>query len=263
MELKGKLVLITGASSGIGEATARAVARKGGRVILVARNKARLDELAGAISAQGGEAVSYPADLSDPTVVSDLVKRILTETGTPDVLFNNAGAGRWLCVSETSPVEVEQMMAVPYFAAFNITRELLPHMSKRGTGHIVNITSVAARIVWPGAAAYMAAEWAMNAFNNSLRAELHGSGIRVTLGVFGKVSSEYWEHNPGNEQRLPMISKFIPTLTPEKVANAIVRAIERDAREIVSPMMYRMLFPLNALFPRVTEVFMRMGWKGA
>jgi uncharacterized protein len=261
MDIEGKLVLITGASSGIGAATAKAIARKGGQVILVARNKLRLDAVVADIVSNKGQAYAYQADLSDRAAVSELIARIRAERGLPDILFNNAGAGRWVTVTETDPGEAEQMMALPYFAAFSVTRELLPAMLARRSGHIVNITSVAARIVWPGAAAYTAARWAMNALNNALRAELHGSGVRVTLAVFGKVSSEYWAHNPGSEQRLPIINRSIPTLTPEQVANAIVRGIETNAREIVRPIIFRALFLLNALFPRSTEFLMRLGWK--
>jgi short-subunit dehydrogenase len=240
-----------------------AIARKGGQLLLLARNRTELERVAAKISALGGKAVFSPVDLSDAESVSRIAKTIIADVGAPDIIVNNAGAGRWLSVEETSAAEVEQMTAVPYFAAFNLTREFLPHMLRRRTGHIVNISSVASRIVWPGATAYAAARWAITGFSKALHAELYGSGIGVTLAMFGSVSSTFWIHNPGSEERLPKINRLIPTLTPEQVAQAVVHGIERNAREIVRPRIFRLIFLLNALFPRTTELILRMGWVGS
>lgn len=261
MKIEGKTVLITGASSGIGEATAKAVARKRARVLLLSRDKTELERVAAESSAEGGEAAPFPVDLSDAEAISGIAKKIIAERGVPDIIINNAGAGRWLTVEETTSAEVEQMMAVPYFAAFNLTREFLPHMLKRGSGHIANISSVASRIVWPGAAAYAAARCAISGFSKALHTELYGSGIGVTLAMFGNVSSTFWVHNPGSEERLPRIDRLLPTLTPEQVAQALVCGIERNAREIVRPRIFRLIFLLNALFPRTTELILRLGWQ--
>ena len=138
MKIQGKSVLITGASSGIGAALARAVAGAGGRPLLLGRREAELRQVADSLG-PGTEARVYPVDLSDPKAVADVAGRITAEVGTPDVLVNNAGAGRWKFVDETSPAEAIQMMAVPYFAAFCITHAFLPAMIRRGSGHIVNI----------------------------------------------------------------------------------------------------------------------------
>jgi short-subunit dehydrogenase len=152
MKILGKWVLITGASSGIGAALARAVASARGRPLLLARREPELRQVADSLG-PGAEARVYPVDLSDSKAVDDVAARITAEVGTPDVLVNNAGAGRWRFVDETTPDEAIQMMAVPYFAAFCITHAFLPAMIRRGSGHIVNISSVASHIVWPGATA--------------------------------------------------------------------------------------------------------------
>jgi len=262
MKIQGKLVVITGASSGIGEATAKAVARKGGKVILLARNKTELERVAREIKAQGASASLFPVDLSDPTALSSAARAIMTDKGMPDIIINNAGAGRWLTVVETGEEEAQRMIAVPYIAAFELTRAFLPHMLERGSGQIVNVTSVASFLVWPGAAAYTAARWAMAGFTRSLQAELRGSGVSAMLAVFGRVSSTYWTHNPGSEERLPKIGRMIPTLTPEQTANFIIRGIERDAREIVRPVIFRVQFLLNSLFPGTTALLLRLGWRG-
>jgi NADP-dependent 3-hydroxy acid dehydrogenase YdfG len=139
-----------------------------------------------------GEAASfYTTDLRDAAAVTSLSDRVTSEIGTPDIIVNNAGAGRWKFVEETTPAEAVDMMAVPYFAAFNVTHAFLPGMLRRNTGHIVNVSSVGSRFVWPGATAYIAARWAVRGFTQALRADLADTGIHVTLYESGVVQSEY------------------------------------------------------------------------
>jgi uncharacterized protein len=107
--------------------------------------------VAAEITAADGTARTFPVDLADANAVEAFAKQVTKELGTPDIIINNAGAGRWLCVDETSPAEAVEMMAVPYFAAFYVTRAFLPAMLQRNSGHIVNISSVGSRFVWPGA----------------------------------------------------------------------------------------------------------------
>jgi uncharacterized protein len=260
MKIAGSVALVTGASSGIGAATARLLALQGARVILVARNEAELAKQVSGIRATGGSADAVVADLSHAEAVSRVAATSLELHGAVDILVNNAGAGRWLSVEETSASELVSTMAVPYFAAFNLTRELLPAMKTRRSGHIVNVTSVASRIVWPGAAAYTAARWAMMGFNESLRAETVGSGVRVTLAMFGQVASEYFRNNPGSEERLPM--RVARVLRAEEAGQLIVAAIARSRRMVVRPSLYRLLILLSVLFPRNTEFVMcKTGWR--
>lgn len=260
MRIRDRLIVVTGASSGIGEATALRLARAGARVVLVARDETRLQRVADAIAATGGRAVVHRADLADATAVSTLAAEVTAREGIPDVLVNNAGAGRWLTVEETAARDVEAMMAVPYFAAFNLTRAWLPAMRARGSGHIVNVTSVASRLVWPGATAYMAARCAMWSFSESLRAELNGSGVGVTTAIFGTIDTQYWLHNPGSEQRLPQAGGGVKRLTAAAVAESLVDAIACEADEIVRPRIFRLLFLVNALAPRTTARVMSRGW---
>jgi short-subunit dehydrogenase len=258
--IDGKVVLITGASSGIGEATAHAIAHKGGRVILVARSAAKLEKLTQEIIREGNSAEFFVTDLSDPKAVRELTNKVINEIGIPDILINNAGAGRWLTIEETEDSELKQMMALPYFAAFNLTRELLTPMRKRGSGLIINMTSMAAHLVWPGAAGYTAARAAMVAFSKALKIETHGSGIKVTLAMFGKVTSTYWQNNPGSEDQLPKISKYLPTMSTMEVGDALVRAIENNKNNISLPKIFRLLILFNSLMPGITNKILRWGW---
>ena len=186
-KIKNSVVVVTGASSGMGAAIAKAMAKAGGRVALLARNKEDLDKVAAEIASAGSPARVYPVDLADAGAVAAVARRITQEMGAPDIIINNAGRGRWLFVDETSPDEAVQMMAVPYFAAFNVTHAFLPAMLKKNSGHIVNVSSVGSRFVWPGATAYLAARWAVRGFTEALRADLDGTGIGVTLYESGVV----------------------------------------------------------------------------
>jgi short-subunit dehydrogenase len=243
MDPRGKTALITGASSGIGAATARALADAGARVLLLARRAAELEQVASSIGA--GAATTYAVDLSSASAVAQVAERIKADIGTPDIIVNNAGAGQWKFVDETSPQEAVQMMGVPYFAAFYVTHAFLSGMLRRNTGHIVNVSSVGSRFVWPGATAYIAARWAVRGFTES-----------------GVVQSPYWEHNPGSRERVPKMGKLVPEVTPEAAARAIVRGIEREQKLVVVPFLMKLTYWQHALFPGVVQWLMtRTGYR--
>lgn len=253
MDIQGKIAVITGASSGIGAATAKKLAKKGALVILLARDQEGLNQVVKDILAEGGKACCYSIDLSQVSNISKLAENILANQGVPDIIVNNAGAGRWLSVEETNPEEAVQMMAVPYFAAFSITHAFLSKMRERNSGCIVNMTSVASYYTWPGAAGYISARWALRGFNNALRAELHNTNINVLLIAAGKVGSAYFKNNPGSEERIPKIANLFPTLTPDNVADAIVKGIEKNRREIIIPWGQNVTAIFHRMFPWVME----------
>lgn len=250
MHVRGKSALITGASSGIGEATARLFASLGARVILVARSASRLAEVAGQIEASGGAAQSYACDLSKPEEIVGMSEAVRRDFGVPDILVNNAGAGRWLSVADTTPDEARAMIEVPYLAAFNLTRTFLPDMVRRGGGHIVNVTSPASYMAWANAAGYIAARHAMKGFTEALRLEAEPAGVKVSLVVLGTVESSYWEHNPGSREHVP--EAFAP-LSVAEAADAILIAVERSRKYLIRPWPLRLLFAAEALWPGVSS----------
>ncbi len=195
-------------------------------------------------------------------MVATVARRITEDLATPDIVVNNAGAGRWLFVDETTPAEAVQMMAVPYFAAFNVTRAFLAEMLTRNSGHFVFVSSVGSRFVWPGATAYLAARWAVRGFSEALRADLHGTGIRVTLYESGTVTTPYWERNPASRERVPRLGKLVRDVTAEEAAEAIVEGVERNKRLVVIPFMMKLTYWQHAVFPGLVQWLMtRTGYR--
>lgn len=251
MRITGSTVLITGASMGIGAATAAEFARHGATVVLAARTAGKLEAVAAGIADTGGKAHVLTADVATIEGVRSLVGQVQDAHGTPDILVNNAGAGRFCFADETTPDEFAQMAAVPFLAAGYLTTALLPDMMRRGTGRIVNVNSPVSRVVWPSATGYAASRWALRGLTEGLRADLRGTGIGVTEVIPGEVTSEYFVNNPGSAEKLPAIGKLLPKSTPEQVAAKLVRAVACDREEIIFPFLLRALTVQARLTPRL------------
>lgn len=261
--MTAKLVLVTGASSGIGEAVAKRYGGAGAHVLLLARNAERLYGVAHAIREAGGAATAFPVDLQGSEATKEVAAHITAEIGTPDVLINNAGAGRWLPLIDTPLDDARAMIDVPYLAAFNLTHAFLADMIGRGSGALVYVTSPAAYLAWPNATAYIAARRAMAGLAEGLQSELKPSGVSVSLAVLGSVETPYWEHNPGSLENVPEAPPFVRTLTADEAAAAIIDGAEEKRRFIIKPGAYRALFILNALFPKVVASQLRRASKKA
>jgi len=229
---------------------------------MLARRQAELDQVAADCKAVGGEAHVYPLDLGDEQAVEAAAAKIKAELGAPDVIVASAGSGRWLFAEETPLAEATEIMNATYFSAFYTARAFMPDMLARGSGRVVIVGSPASYAVWPGATAYTAARWALRGLAESLKTDLRGTGIGVTLITPGRVSSAYFDHNPGVLDRLPGLGRTIPTLTPDQVAARLLKAIERGETEVVFPWIMWFYAFVNRFTPRlVSWLIWRTGYR--
>lgn len=260
MQLGGRRVLVTGASSGIGESIARELVRRHAQPILVARGAEALEVLAAELRDAGGTVDVEPCDLSDDVEIGRLAERLLAGEGVPDVLINNAGAGIWRATWETDAGYGELAARLPYLAAYELTRLLLPAMMERGSGWILNMTSAAGYLTIPGATAYGVARWAMRAFSYQLEAELVGSGVGVTLLAPFEVDSPYFDNNPGSRERIPKIATLVGNMAPADVAREATDSIERERRERIVPWRGRWIYRVTPP-PLMRRLLALTGWK--
>ena len=247
------IAVVTGASSGIGAATARALARDGWRVVLVARRTGRLEEVAAAITGTGGEARAEALDASDGSAVMAMAEQVLREWGVPSLVINSAGAGEWRFLEETSTEEIVGMMGAPYLAAANTCRAFIAEMMAVGRGIFIHVGSPASVMPWPGATAYTASRWALRGLHEALCMDLGGSGLRSSLVYLGEVSSEYFEANPGSHEHIPKIGSWIPVSTPERCAEVLLKVVRRPRRVVFYPFALRCMAWLAAITPGPTR----------
>lgn len=222
--------LITGASSGIGAATALQLAKQGHNVWLVARREDRLKRLCDTIRSEGGCAEYSLLDVADGAAVEDFASKNADRLAQVDVLINNAGLAKGIDPFHSSREENwRAMLETNVIAVLRLTRIVLPHMIKRQAGHIVNIGSVAGRWAYPGGNVYSASKSALHMFNESLRLDLLGTGIRVTEILPGMAETEFSEVRLGDKERAKAVYKGVKALTAEDVAETIAWSLSRPA----------------------------------
>ncbi|MCU0542762.1 MAG: SDR family NAD(P)-dependent oxidoreductase [Oscillatoriaceae cyanobacterium Prado104] len=240
-KLDGKVAIITGASAGIGEATAIALAAEGAKVGLVARRGDRLEALAKRIVAAGGEALAIVADITDETKLQTIVDKTKTTWGRIDILVNNAGIARIGEIAKADPADWRRMIDLNLLALMNLTHTVLPILQAQGSGHIVNISSVAGRTVRVGIGGYNVSKWGVNAFSEVLRQEVSSQNIRVTVIEPGMVNTEISDHitDPIAKQRSEERWKSITPLESEDIAAAIVYAVTQPPRVNVNEILIR------------------------
>ncbi len=241
--------MVTGASSGIGEATARALAAGGWRVVLVARRADRLDGVAGEIVAAGGAAMAVAIDAADGVAVDRMADRVRAEWGAPRLVVNSAGAGVWRFLEETTADQIDTMIGAPYLAAAHVSRAFVGDMVAARSGHLIHIGSPASIIPWPGATAYTASRWALRGLHEALRQDLRGTGITSSLVCFGEVSSEYFDANPGSRQHMPSLGRVIPLTAPERCAEVILGVVDHPRPVVFHPFALRVMAWTAAVVP--------------
>jgi NADP-dependent 3-hydroxy acid dehydrogenase YdfG len=243
MDLKDKIAVVTGASSGIGEATARQLADKGAIVVLLARRKDRLENLSKEIAKAGGEAYVIEADVTDKDACQKAVDKCLKKYGQIDILVNNAGV-MLLGLTNAAPLEEwESMIQVNLLGLLYMTYAALPSMRKRKAGHVVNISSVAGRTATAGSAVYNATKWGVNAFTEALRQELveEKTNIRTTLIEPGAVLTELISHNRPESREVikARVGAIKKRLDAEDIARAIVYALSQPPHVNVNEILIR------------------------
>jgi NADP-dependent 3-hydroxy acid dehydrogenase YdfG len=244
--LTGTAALVTGASSGIGAATARALAAHGAAVAVVARRADRLDELKADIESTGGTALAVPADVTDAEQVAAAVSRAIGELGRLDTVVNNAGLMRMGPAAEAPLQDWDDLVRVNVQGVLYVTRAALPHLvdaaadSPRGVADIVTISSTAGWVARPGTAVYSLTKFGVNAFSEGIRQELLGKRVRVGVVGPGTVDTEISGHlAPESREAFDRRTAGMVKLQPEDIADAVLYMVTRDRRVAVNHMLVR------------------------
>ncbi|NPV06987.1 MAG: SDR family NAD(P)-dependent oxidoreductase [Anaerolineae bacterium] len=255
--LQGRVALITGASSGIGKCTALALAQRGVNLALAARREGALQEVAHRARAFGVEAEALPTDVTSREQAERFVQAALDRWGRADILVTCAGAYVRAHATRLTVADVERSMAVNFYGTLYPLLAVLPHMLARKQGHLIMVTSLDGKKGLPLDAPYVAAKAAVGGLAESIRQDLRGSGVAVTAVFPGRVDTPLIE-----SLRVPAISAKIP---PERVADAIVRALHRRPPEVILPPQGRLLHCVNVVSPRLGDWFVRLfhleGWE--
>lgn len=240
-------MLITGASSGIGEASAWCFAKEGAKVVLAARGRDRLDAVAGRLREAGHEAEVVPCDVGDPSSLEALVERAVAFGGGLDVLVNNAGVNHRGALEKISPEQLTQLVQVNLTAPIVLTRLALPHLRAR-RGAVVNVASLAGRIPVVHEATYSATKFGLRAFTFALAEELREHGVRVTVVSPGPVDTGFF----GDElDEVPDLVFSQPMSTAEEIAELVIECAEDGRVERMRPRLGGYLATLGYLLPRL------------
>ena len=242
-----KTVIITGASSGIGAATAQAFAAAGANVVLAARDEARLAAVADTMA---GRALIVPTDVSDRRAVERLVGETIATFGGIDIVINNAGVGLAAPVAEMSANDFEQALAVDLLGPLALTQAALPHMQRVG-GQLIYVSSVVGLRALPYLGGYAAAKAALDRLTEALRVELRDSGITVTLMRPGTTRTGFSQNRLGSGRARRRINAR--TATPEQVARAILKAAVREPRVAYVSLADRLTLAFSLLAPQLTD----------
>ena len=251
MEIRGKTAVVTGASEGIGRATAKALAAEGASVVVAARTAARVEEVVAEIARAGGTAAAVPTDVADDASVAAMVAAAVARFGGVDILVNNAGFGLTGPMTELEVEQVRAVFEVNYFGALRCAKAVVPEMRRRGGGSIVNVSSVLGEMTIARLGAYGSTKHALHAASAAMRAELRDDRIGVVTLVPGRIDTGFTDNavrpfgdaSPGGYRGVP----------PERVARAILRAVRRNPRRVVVPWWYRPVVAGYALAPELVD----------
>lgn len=240
-QLVGKIALITGASSGIGEATAVALAEQGAAVAIAARRLDRLEALKGKLEADGATVLTLELDVTDEAACSAAVDRTVAELGGLDIVVNNAGVMLLGPIEGADTQDWRRMINTNVYGLMYLTHAAVPHLLTRGGGDIVQVSSVAGRVARAGSGVYNATKFAVNAFSESLRQELTTRGVRVTMVEPGAVATELQSHITHADTKAG-IERWIAGMRPlqaDDIARAVVYAVTQPSHVSVNELLIR------------------------
>lgn len=247
MRIDGAVVLITGASEGIGAACARALRKHGARLALTARNAPKL----AAVARPDGLAV--PGDLMDAAERRRIVQSTLAHYGRIDVLINNAGVGLYAPASAAPMDSVRHMWELNFFALLEMTQLVVPSMREHRAGAIVNLGSIAGKVTLPWFTLYSATKFAVGSLTDGLRMELKRDGIQCMAVCPGYVRTEFQEHVLAGSAPESVRKSRLFAITAEECAEAIVRGLRRNARTVVTPRAGWLLIGMERLLPSLVD----------
>ena len=256
-----RVIAITGASAGIGRATALRLARDGAAVAICARRRDQLDAVAAAITAAGGQALAVVADVTRAGDVDAFVAETVARFGRLDVMMCNAGFGIAGAIDDIPPEQMQKLMDVNYTGTYHAARAAMPLFRRQGSGHVVMVSSIVGKRGVPYMGAYSATKFAQVGLAECMRAELAGTGIHVTVVYPVSTETEFFDVM-SRETGTAVTRAMGPRQSVEEVADAIARAIRRPVPEVYPHAKSRALVILNALAPGFTDrVVQRFGRK--
>ncbi len=240
-KLTGKVAIVTGASSGIGEATALALAAEGAAVAVSARREDRLQDLVKRVSENGGKAYPIVADVADEGQANEIIQKTKSELGRVDILVNNAGVMLLGMIEGANTEDWRRMINTNVLGLMYATHAAIPIMKEQNSGHIVNLSSVAGRTARAGAGVYNASKWGVVAFSESLRQEVLKYRIRVTTIEPGAVATELTTHitDAGAKKNIEDFVKSMTPLESEDIAAAVLYAVTQPDRVDVNEILIR------------------------
>ena len=256
MRLQDRTVIVTGASSGIGRATAIAFAHAGANLVLASRNEAALNDVAAEIAPFVRRVSVIPTDVTRQAAVEAMVEQAASELGTIDILVNNAGVGLNALLAEGSMTNIRRLFEVNVFGALHCIQAVVPYMKRQGRGQIINVSSVAGKIATPRNGAYAATKFALTAISDALRLEIADYGITVTT-VYPGITDTAFGENVLREVDVPPVPGIVRGVSARRVASAIVRAARWQKREVYITVTDRMAVGLKNVSPWVVDWGMR------
>jgi uncharacterized protein len=256
MRIDGRTAIITGASSGIGQATAALLTEERVNTVLASRNRRKLEALALDLVSLPGRTLVVPTDVTDGLAVEALVRKTVEEFGRVDILINNAGVGLFAPIAGGNPDNQRRLFDVNFWGAINCIQAAVPYMQSQGRGHIVNVASIAAKVSPPYMGMYSATKFALSAVSDALRSELAGSGIGVSTIYPGLTQTSFMEHMI-QEVEVPAIPPVARFVGSDAVARRIVQSVRLGLRDAyISPEDIAVV-GLNTVFPQLVDWTMR------